>query len=121
SLKDAVNLMRGKPGTTIELTILRKGVNKPLTFDLIREVIQIKSVKSKMLSEGYGYIRLTQFQALTGKDMIKAIEQLKQQAGGKLKGLVLDLRNNPGGLLDSAIQVSDAFLGNDKAGKQEMI
>lgn len=121
SLKDAVNLMRGKPGTTIELTILRKGVNKPLTFDLIREVIQIKSVKSKMLSEGYGYIRLTQFQALTGKDMIKAIEQLKQQAGGKLKGLVLDLRNNPGGLLDSAIQVSDAFLGNDKTGKQEMI
>ncbi len=121
SLKDAVNLMRGKPGTTIELTILRKGVNKPLTFDLIREVIQIKSVKSKMLSEGYGYIRLTQFQTLTGKDMIKAIEQLKQQAGGKLKGLVLDLRNNPGGLLDSAIQVSDAFLGNDKAGKQEMI
>lgn len=121
SLKDAVNLMRGKPGTTIELTILRKGVNKPLTFDLIREIIQIKSVKSKMLSEGYGYIRLTQFQALTGKDMIKAIEQLKQQAGGKLKGLVLDLRNNPGGLLDSAIQVSDAFLGNDKAGKQEMI
>ncbi|HCJ4386485.1 TPA: S41 family peptidase [Legionella pneumophila] len=121
SLKDAVNLMHGKPGTTIELTILRKGVNKPLTFDLIREIIQIKSVKSKMLSEGYGYIRLTQFQALTGKDMIKAIEQLKQQAGGKLKGLVLDLRNNPGGLLDSAIQVSDAFLGNDKAGKQEMI
>ncbi|MDF1931091.1 S41 family peptidase [Legionella pneumophila] len=99
SLKDAVNLMRGKPGTTIELTILRKGVNKPLTFDLIREVIQIKSVKSKMLSEGYGYIRLTQFQALTGKDMIKAIEQLKQQAGGKLKGLVLDLRNNPGAYL----------------------
>ncbi|KGP63069.1 peptidase S41 [Legionella norrlandica] len=121
SLKDAVNLMRGKPGTTIELTILRKGVNKPLTFDLIREIIQIKSVKSKMLSEGYGYIRITQFQALTGKDMLKAIEQLKQQAGGKLKGLILDLRNNPGGLLDSAIQVSDAFLGNDKTGKQEMI
>lgn len=121
TLKDAVNLMRGKPGTTIELTVLRKGVNKPLTFDLIREIIQIKSVKSKMLNEGYGYIRLTQFQALTAKDMIKAIEQLKQQSGGKLKGLILDLRNNPGGLLDSAIQVSDAFLGNDKTGKQEMI
>lgn len=121
TLKDAVNLMRGKAGTTIELTILRKGVNKPLTFDLIREVIQIKSVKSKMLSDGYGYIRLTQFQALTGKDMLQAIEQLKQQSNGKLKGLVLDLRNNPGGLLDSAIQVSDAFLGNDKSGKQEMI
>ncbi|KTD75586.1 S41 family peptidase [Legionella waltersii] len=121
SLKDAVNLMRGKPGTTIELTVLRKGENKPLTFDLIREVIQIKSVKSKMLNDGYGYIQLTQFQAMTGKDMLKAIEQLKLQAGGKLKGLILDLRNNPGGLLDSAIQVSDAFLGNDKNGKQELI
>ena len=121
TLKDAVNLMRGKAGTTIELTVLRKGVSKPLTFDLIREVIQIKSVKSKMLSDGYGYIRLTQFQALTGKDMLQAIEQLKQQSNGKLKGLVLDLRNNPGGLLDSAIQVSDAFLGNDKSGKQELI
>lgn len=121
SLKDAVNLMRGKAGTTIELTVLRKGASKPLSFNLIREVILIKSVKSKMLSDGYGYIRLTQFQALTGKDMLQAIEQLKQQSKGKLKGLVLDLRNNPGGLLDSAIQVSDAFLGNSKSGKQEMI
>lgn len=122
TLKDAVNLMRGKAGSPIELTVLRKGASKPLTFDLIREVIQIKSVKSKLLSDGYGYIRLTQFQALTGQDMLKAIEQLKQQSGGKkLKGLVLDLRNNPGGLLDSAIQVSDAFLGNDKSGKQELI
>ncbi len=121
SLKDAVNLMRGKAGTTIELTVLRKGASKPLTFDLIREVILIKSVKSKMLSDGYGYIRLTQFQALTGKDMLQAINQLKQQSNGKLKGLILDLRNNPGGLLDSAIQVSDAFLGNNKSGKQELI
>lgn len=121
SLKDAVNLMRGKAGSTIELTVLRKGVNKALTFDLIREVILIKSVQSKMLNPGYGYIRLTQFQALTGKDMLQAIEQLKQQSGGKLKGLVLDLRNNPGGLLDSAIQVSDAFLSKDKSGKQETI
>ena len=121
SLKDAVNLMRGKAGSTIELTVLRKGVDKPLTFDLIREVIHIKSVKSKMLSDGYGYVRLTQFQALTARDMLQAIDQLKQQSGGKLKGLVLDLRNNPGGLLDSAIQVSDAFLGNDKSGKQELI
>lgn len=121
TLKDAVNLMRGKAGAPIELTILRKGASKPLTFDLVREVIQIKSVKSKMLSEGYGYIRLTQFQAQTGKDMLTAISQLQQQTKGKLKGLILDLRNNPGGLLDSAIQVSDAFLGNDKSGKQELI
>lgn len=122
SLKDAVNLMRGKAGSTIELTVLRKGASKPLTFNLVREVILIKSVKSKLLSDGYGYIRLTQFQSLTDKDMLQAIEQLKQQStNGKLKGLVLDLRNNPGGLLDSAIQVSDAFLGNSKSGKKEMI
>ncbi|ARB93483.1 S41 family peptidase [Legionella longbeachae] len=121
SLKDAVNIMRGKAGSTIELTVLRKGVNKALTFDMVREVIQIKSVQSKLLAPGYGYIRLTQFQALTGKDMLQAIAQLKQKSGGNLKGLILDLRNNPGGLLDSAIQVSDAFLGKDKSGKPETI
>ncbi|KTC86119.1 MULTISPECIES: S41 family peptidase [Legionella] len=121
SLKDAVELMRGKEGTTLDLTILRKGQNKPLIFSLVREKIMIKSVKSKMLDDGYGYVRLTQFQAMTGQDMEKAIAQLKQQSGGNLKGLILDLRNNPGGLLDSAIQVSDSFLANDKDGKPEMI
>ncbi len=122
SLKDAVNLMRGKPGTTVELTVLRKSAGKPLTFNLIREQILIKSVKSKLLRDGYGYIRLTQFQALTDKDMLQAIEQLKMQSSnGKLKGLILDLRNNPGGLLDSAIQVSDAFLRNKDTAKPEMI
>ncbi|MGC1183245.1 S41 family peptidase [Legionella sp.] len=121
SLKDAVKMMRGKAGSTIELTVLRKGVNKALTFDLIREVIQIKSVQSKLLSPGYAYIRLTQFQVLTGKDMLQAIDRLKLESGGKIKGLILDLRNNPGGLLDSAIQVSDAFLGKDKSGKPETI
>lgn len=122
SLKEAVTMMRGKEGSTIQLTVLRKGVDKPLTFNLIREIIMVKSVKSKLLRDGYGYIRLTQFQALTAKDMLKAIEQLKQQStDNKLKGLVLDLRNNPGGLLDSAIQVSDAFLGPNKSGKEEMI
>ncbi|MFV0821847.1 S41 family peptidase [Legionella micdadei] len=121
SLKEAVDLMRGKEGTTLDLTILRKGESKPLTFSLVREKIMIKSVKSRLLDDGYGYVRLTQFQAMTGQDMEKAIEQLKQQSGGKLKGLILDLRNNPGGLLDSAIQVSDAFLASDKNGKPEMI
>ena len=120
-LKEAVDLMRGKPGSTIDLTVLRKGMNKPLSFTLVREKIQIKSVKSKLLDNQYGYIRLTQFQAQTDKDMEQAVAQLKQQAGGHLKGLVLDLRNNPGGLLDSAIQISDAFLDKDKKGKQEMI
>ncbi|KTD21323.1 S41 family peptidase [Legionella londiniensis] len=121
SLKDAVNLMRGKEGTTIELTVLRKGESKPLSFTLVRENIQIKSVKSKLLDNQYGYIRLTQFQALTSKDMKQAIDQLKQQAGGELKGLILDLRNNPGGLLDSAIQISDAFIHNDQKGEEEKI
>lgn len=120
SLKEAVDLMRGKSGSTLDLTILRKGESKPLTFSLVRERITIKSVKSKLLDDGYGYVRLTQFQAMTSQDMEKAIAQLKQQSGG-LKGLILDLRNNPGGLLDSAIQVSDAFLASDKNGKPEMI
>jgi len=121
TLKDAVNLMRGKPGSTIDLTILRKGANKPLNFVLERQKIQIQSVKSKLLDTQYGYIRLTQFQALTEKDMQQSISELKKQSGGQLKGLVLDLRNNPGGLLDSAIQVSDAFLDKDKKGNPEMI
>jgi carboxyl-terminal processing protease len=120
-LKDAVSLMRGKIGTSIDLTVLRKGATKPLTFTLVREKILIKSVKSKLLEKKYGYIRLTQFQATTDKDMEDAIAKLKQDAGGKLDGLVLDLRNNPGGLLDSAIQISDAFINNDNKGKEEMI
>lgn len=121
SLKDAVDLMRGKEGSTLDLTVLRKGESKPLVFSLIREKIMIKSVKSKLLDDGYGYVRITQFQALTGQDMEKAIAQLKQESGTHLKGLILDLRNNPGGLLDTAIQVSDAFLANDKNGKPETI
>ncbi|MBA2709983.1 MAG: S41 family peptidase [Tatlockia sp.] len=121
SLKEAVELMRGKEGSTLDLTVLRKGESKPLVFSLVREKIMIKSVKSKLLDDGYGYVRITQFQALTGQDMEKAISQLKQQTNGNLKGLILDLRNNPGGLLDSAIQVSDAFLAADKNGKPEMI
>lgn len=121
SLNDAVNQMRGKIGTTIELTILRKGADKPLVFNLVREKILIKSVSAKLLGNNYGYVRITQFQATTDKDMEQAIAQLKQQAGGKLAGLVLDLRNNPGGLLDSAIQVSDAFISTNKKGQAEKI
>ncbi|STX50537.1 carboxy-terminal protease [Legionella busanensis] len=121
SLKDAVELMRGKEGSTIDLTILRKGETKPLVFSLVREKIVIKSVKSKLLDGKYGYIRLTQFQAMTGQDMEKAIAQLKQEAGGKLKGLILDLRNNPGGLLDSAIQIADDFIDTNKKGDEELI
>lgn len=122
-LKSAVNLMRGKPGSSIELTILRKGTPKPLVFNLVREKIQIKSVQSRLLDNQYGYVRLAQFQALTFKDMEHAIDELKKKSsGGHLRGMVLDLRNNPGGLLDSAIQVSDAFLdARDKKGHPQMI
>lgn len=121
SLQDAVNLMRGKVGSKIDLTVIRKGETKPLHFALVREKIMIQSVQSKLLDDQYGYVRLSQFQALTNEDMLKAIHKLKQDAGGNLKGLVLDLRNNPGGLLDSAIQISDAFLGLDQKGKQETV
>ena len=121
SLRDAVKEMRGKTGSAIDLVILRKGESKPLNISVVREKIVIKSVKHKLLDNQYGYIRLTQFQATTGPDLDKAIKQLKQESGGQLKGLILDLRNNPGGLLDAAIQVSDAFINNDKIGPEEMI
>lgn len=121
TLKEAVNLMRGKQGTDITLTILREGENKPLTKVLTRDIIQIKSVKSELIDNAYGYVRLSHFQAKTSEDMIKAITELKKTAGGKLKGLILDLRNNPGGLLDAAIETSDAFINNDNKGKEELI
>lgn len=120
-LKDASDFMRGAPGSKLQLTIIRKGEKKPLIFNLVREKIEIKSVQSKLINNQYGYVRITQFQALTKKDMETAINSLKQQAGGQLKGMILDLRNNPGGLFDSAIEISDAFLGSQKSGKKEVI
>lgn len=121
SLQDAVQIMRGKAGTPIDLTVLRKGESSPMKFSIIRERIQIKSVKSKLLENKYGYIQLTQFQATTGQNMLEHIDKLKQEANGPLAGVILDLRNNPGGLLDAAIQVSDAFIHNDKQGEEELI
>ncbi|MGV3739811.1 MAG: S41 family peptidase [Gammaproteobacteria bacterium] len=120
-LKDAVSMMRGKPGSPVKLTVIRKGVSKPIIFSLTREKIEIKSVKERLLDKEYGYIRLSQFQSLTDKEMLAAIDDLKKKSGGHLKGLILDLRNNPGGLLDSAIQISGAFLNREKNGKREMI
>ena len=122
NLKEAVTLMRGKIVEPITLTVLRKGENKPLQLTLVRENIQIKSVQSKLLDNQYGYIRLAQFQALSAQDMLKNIAEMKQKAGGQLKGLILDLRNNPGGLLDSAIQIADAFIDTKTPNKkQELI
>jgi carboxyl-terminal processing protease len=110
SLDESVKLMRGKPGTSITLTIMREGRDKPFDVTLERAVIKVASVKSRMLEPGYGYVRLSQFQAHTAEDLLKAVSALKKQAGGRLKGLVLDLRNNPGGVLNAAVAVSDAFL-----------
>ena len=109
-IMEAVQLMRGKPGTSMTITIMRQGFEKPEPFTLEREVIKVKSVKSKSLIDGFGYLRLTQFQERTGKDMDKALKQLHKENAEGLQGLVLDMRNNPGGLLDQAVEVADAFL-----------
>ena len=114
TLREAVDNMRGKKGTDVILSIIRKGEKKPLTFKLTRDEIRIASVKSNMLSGSYGYVRISEFQEPTTELLIAAINKLKKEAGGNLKGLVLDLRNNPGGLLETAVQVSDVFLDSSK-------
>jgi len=112
SLNDAVKVMRGKPGSVLTITILREGEEKPLKIAITRAVIQVKSVKSKLLSESYGYIRITQFQTHTSESLVESVAKLRKKAGGKLKGMVLDLRNNPGGVLGASVEVSDAFLNS---------
>jgi len=109
SLVDAVKRMRGLKGTKINLTIKREGVSDLLDFTLVRDVIRVQSVRSRTLEPGYGYIRLAQFQERSDRDMQKALEKLAAEKNG-IKGLVLDLRNNPGGLLTQAVRVSDMFL-----------
>ncbi len=108
-LMEAVKLMRGKKGVPLNITIMRKGFEEPKVFTLVRAVIKIKSIKYRALGDGYGYVRITQFQSKTGHDLEKALRELEKIDGG-LKGLVLDLRNNPGGLLQQAVIVSDKFL-----------
>ncbi|HEJ83401.1 MAG TPA: S41 family peptidase [Desulfobacteraceae bacterium] len=108
TLTDAVKNIRGKKGTEVKLTIMREGEEKPLVFNIVRDVIPLRSVRSLLLDPGLGYLRVSNFQSKTGKDMSAALKEL--DAEGSLKGLVLDLRNNPGGLLSQAIEVSDLFL-----------
>lgn len=110
ALTDAVRLMRGKPGTDIVLTVVREGNSKPLTFTVTRAVIKIQSVKQRLLEPGYGYVRITQFQAGTTNALTVGIKKLEAENKGPLKGLVLDLRNNPGGVLNAAVGVTDAFI-----------
>ncbi|HVZ10505.1 S41 family peptidase [Rhodopila sp.] len=109
-LNDAVDKMRGPPNSKIVLTVKRQGVDKPIEVPLVREVIHLQVVKSRMLPGDIGYVRLTQFTEQADAGLKQAVRNLKQQAGGKLKGLVLDLRNNPGGLLDQAVAVSSDFI-----------
>jgi carboxyl-terminal processing protease len=109
-LDDAVKKMRGEPGTEILLHVIREGRQSPFEVRIERAVIKTVSVKHRMLEPGFGYIRLSQFQARSPEDLLTAIRELKQEAGGRLKGLILDLRNNPGGVLHAAVAISDAFL-----------
>jgi carboxyl-terminal processing protease len=108
TLPEAVKLMRGKKGTTIVLTIARKGEARPLEFKLVRDVIRVQSVRSRVIEPGYGFVRISQFQERTVEDLVRQVNDLYKQ--GPLKGLVLDLRNDPGGLLHAAVGVSAAFL-----------
>jgi carboxyl-terminal processing protease len=110
SLNEAVNLMRGKPGEEIILTIIRENEEKPLIFTIIRDVIKVKSVRFDTLEPGFGYLRISSFQSHTVEGLRKAIDQLKQDNNNQLKGIILDLRNNPGGILNAAVGVSDMFL-----------
>ncbi len=109
SLTDAVQKMRGEKGTKVKLTIIRKGEHKPLEFDLTREIITVQSVRSRTLEPGYGYARIANFESGTATDLRKALDKLEKE-NHHLLGLVLDLRNDPGGLLAQAVEVSDEFL-----------
>lgn len=110
SLADAVKTMRGEPGSKIELTVVREGADAPLKMTLVRAVIKVQSVKNRLLEKDYGYVRISSFQSGTGESLKESLANLKKENAGRLKGLVLDLRNNPGGVLNAAVDVSDAFL-----------
>lgn len=109
SMTEAVDKMRGKIGQKITLTLVRDG-GAPFDVTLARATIQVKSVKSQLLESGYGYIRITQFQVKTGEEVSKALAKLRKDNGKKLNGIILDLRNNPGGVLQSAVEVVDHFI-----------
>jgi carboxyl-terminal processing protease len=110
TLNQAVEKMRGPVNTKIRLKIMRKGQDKPVEVSITRDIIRVRAVRSRMEGDDVGYIRVTQFNEQTTDNLKKALAELDAQAGNKLKGFVIDMRNNPGGLLDQAISVSDAFL-----------
>lgn len=110
NLNDTVSKMRGAPGTDVMITVRRENDDTPLSYTLERARIHVKTVRGELLEPDYGYIRITQFSEATGGDLTRMARELKKQNNGDLSGLVLDLRNNPGGVLDGAVEVSDAFL-----------
>lgn len=114
SLMEAVKIMRGEPGTQIELTIVREGFEKPRKFQITRDIIRIESVKSRMLTGGIGYLRIIQFQQDTGAKARDAVNRLRRESENGLEGLVIDLRNNPGGVLSAAVETADAFVTQGK-------
>lgn len=113
NISAAVKRMRGEKGTPVTLTILRGDSPGPLTFRLIRDIIKIKSLKSRLLDQGYGFIRISQFQERTGSEFRQALQELHTASGGVLRGLVIDLRYNPGGVLGPSIEVANCFIGDD--------
>jgi len=110
SLMEAVKRMRGEPGTKITLTILRESKSEPFKVEITRDIIRVKSVKSRMLEPGYGYLRVSQFSNRTAQTLNKNLDKLIEESDNQLNGIVLDLRNNPGGVLNAAVDVSGAFL-----------
>ncbi len=115
TLEEAVKLMRGKKGSDIVLTIVREGEDAPLNLTLTRDVIRVRSVRNRVLEPGYGYVRISNFQSKTTRGLLDALESLKKKnEGAELQGLVLDLRNNPGGVLTGAVGVSDVFLKDNQ-------
>jgi len=113
STRETVEIMRGEKGTKITLTIIRQSEPKPIKVTLIRDTISAQSVRTKMLDNDFAYVRISLFQSNSGPEFTRAIQNLKKSNNGKLKGLVLDLRNNPGGVVDSAAQIADVFLDRE--------
>lgn len=114
NINDAVKRMRGQKGTKVILTIMREGFDKPQEFPLMRDIIQVKSVRSRLMEDGYAYIRIAQFQEKTDEDLARFLKSLKEENKGELKGLILDMRNDPGGLLDQAVRVAEHFVEEGK-------